>query len=192
METRGSSAIQPGKRYTLEEWRGWGDDQRWELIRGIAFSISPAPRLKHQRLVMHLATQLSVQLAGHRCEPFIAPVDVFPFPDAADDRADTVVQPDLMIVCDESKCRDEGIFGAPDWILEVLSASTAWKDQTEKKQIYEESGVVEYWIVNPDTLDLIVYLREGARFAPPVGKRLEGAVPLSVLPEVSLSFSLQR
>lgn len=187
METRRSSAIQPGGRYTLAERREWETDEQWELINGIAFAMSPAPRLKHQRLLIQLSAKVVNQLDGTQCEPFIAPVDLYPFPDAENERADTVVQPDLMIVCDPSQCREEGVFGAPAWVLEILSAATAWKDQTDKKQLYQECGVSEYWILNPDNLDLIIYRREGERFGPPVGANLAEPVNLGVLPEITLS-----
>lgn len=186
METRGTSAIHPGGRYTLAEWRQWETDERWELINGIAYAMSPAPRLIHQRLLIQLSTQLMNQLDDNICEPFIAPVDLYPFPDADNERADTVIQPDLMIVCDASKCRDEGVFGAPDWVLEILSASTAWKDQTDKKQLYQECGVTEYWILNPDNLDLIVYRRKGEHFGPPLGANLAEPIQLGVLPKITL------
>ena len=187
METRGSSAIQPGGRYTLAERREWQTEEQWELINGIAYAMSPAPRLKHQRLLGRIFARLSVQLEGQTCEPFIAPVDLYPFPNADSERADTVVQPDLMIVCDPSQCREEGVFGAPTWVLEILSAATAWKDQTDKKQLYQECGVTEYWILNPDNLDLIIYRREGERFGPPAGANLAEPVNLGVLPEITLS-----
>jgi Uma2 family endonuclease len=187
METHGSSAIKPGGRYTLNERNRWDGDDRWELIDGIAYAMSPAPLLAHQRLLIRLSAQLVHQLRTTPCEPFAAPVDLYPFPDAVDDRADTVVQPDLMIVCDRLLCREEGVFGAPDWVLEILSSSTAWKDQTVKKQIYQDCGVKEYWILNPDNLDLIIYRRDRDRFAPPVGARLSGKVELEVLPGIFLS-----
>lgn len=187
METRGTGAIKPGGRYTLRDWQQWDTDERWELINGVSYAMSPAPRLTHQRLLGKVFTQLSNQLDGTPCEPFIAPVDLYPFPDAIDERADTVLQPDLMIVCDPAKCREEGVFGAPDWVLEILSAGTAWKDQTEKKRVYQECGVAEYWTLNPDTRDLIIYCREGDGFGPPVGARLRGPVALRVLPEVLVS-----
>lgn len=187
METRGTAAIKPGERYTLGDRQQWDTDERWELIRGIAYAMSPAPRLVHQRLLGMVFTQLFNQLKGTPCEPFIAPVDLFPFPEADDERADTVLQPDLMIVCDAAKCREEGVFGAPDWVLEILSSGTAWKDQTEKKRVYEECGVTEYWILNPDTLDLIIYHHEGDTFGPPVGARLGEPRELRILPGVLLS-----
>ncbi|TVQ28427.1 MAG: Uma2 family endonuclease [Spirochaetaceae bacterium] len=187
METHESSVVEPGGRYTIAERLQWETDEQWELINGIAYAMSPAPRLIHQRLLGKLFTQLSNQLNGKPCEPFIAPVDLYPFPDAEDERADTVVQPDLMIVCDPSQCREEGVFGAPDWILEILSASTAWKDQTEKKLVYQQCGVREYWILNPDNLDLIIYRRDGERFGPPSGANLANPTALGVLPGITLS-----
>ena len=186
METNGTSALKPGGRYTLEDYRSWSEDERWELIYGIAYSMSPAPRLKHQRLLGGIFNQLANQLKGKPCEPFIAPVDLYPFPDGSDEEKETVVQPDLMIVCDPAKCREEGIFGAPDWILEVLSPSTAYKDQTEKKNLYQKCGVAEYWTLNPETLDLMIYRLEGELFGPPRGTRLDRLVELSVLPGLRL------
>jgi Uma2 family endonuclease len=186
MDSNGTSALKPGGRYTLEDYRSWPEEERWELIYGIAWSMSPAPRLKHQRLLGAIFNQLANQLKDKPCEPFIAPVDLYPFPEGEGEEKDTVVQPDLMIVCDPAKCREEGIFGAPDWILEVLSPSTAYKDQTEKKKLYQKCGVPEYWTLNPETLDLMIYRLEGSTYGAPLGTRLDRAVELSVLPGIFL------
>lgn len=183
-----TSAVKPGGRYTLEDYRTWSEEERWELIYGIAYSMSPAPRLKHQRLLGIMFNQPANQLQGQPCEPFIAPVDLYPFPEGTDEERDTVVQPDLMIVCDPAMCRDEGIFGAPAWILEVLSPSTAYKDQTEKKSLYQACGVAEYWTLNPETLDLMIYRMEGATYSAPHGTRIDGTVELSVLPGIVLQI----
>jgi Uma2 family endonuclease len=94
-----------------------------------------------------------------------------------------------MIVCDPAKCREEGIFGPPDWILEILSPSTAYKDQTEKKHLYQKCGVAEYWTLNPETLDLVIYRLEGRHYTPPLGTRLDRTVELSVLPGIRLGES---
>lgn len=186
MESPGTSALKPGGRYTLEDYRGWPEEERWELIYGIAYSMSPAPRLNHQRLLGAIFNQLGNQLKGQPCEPFIAPVDLYPFPEGAGEEKDTVVQPDLMIVCDPAKCREEGIFGAPDWILEVLSPSTAYKDLTEKKNLYQKCGVAEYWTLNPETLDLMIHRLEGVTYGPPTGTSLDRPIELAVLPGVFL------
>ena len=181
MDTTGNNALKPDENFTLEDWKAWPEGERWELIHGEAFAMSPAPRLKHQRLLLKLSTQLASRLKGKSCEPFISPVDVF--------LAENVVQPDLMIVCDPEKCRDEGIFGPPDWILEILSPSTSYKDQTQKRNLYEQFGVKEYWILNPDTLDLIIYYLEGDKFSNPVGFRLDKPVAVKLFPGIELTLA---
>lgn len=186
METEGSGAVKPGVRYTIAERNAWETDEQWELINGIAWAMSPAPRVVHQRLLGRIYSQLAAQLEGSGCEAFIAPVDVYLFPDADDVRADTVVQPDLMVVGDPSICRDDGIYGAPDWVLEISSPTTAWKDQTTKRDLYQDCGVKEYWILNPDNLDLIIYRLDATGFAAPAGARLTAPTPIGVLPGVSL------
>jgi len=197
METRGPSALKEGKKYTLEDWRSWPEEERWELIHGTAFDMSPAPRLRHQRILGKLFTQFAAQLEGKSCEPFIAPVDLFLTTDGTDpaalpeDEANTVVQPDMMIVCSPEKCRENGIFGPPDWILEILSPSTSYKDQTEKKNLYEKAGVREYWVLNPDTLDLIMYKLEKATYGVPLGARLDSPTALGIFPEVVLFIPIR-
>ena len=186
MESAGTSALKRGGHYTLEDYRNWPAEERWELIYGIAYSMSPAPFLKHQRLLGSIFNQRGNQLNDKPFEPFIAPVDVYPFPDSKDEEINTVVQPDLMIVCDAAKCREVGIFGAPDWVLEVLSPSTAFKDQTEKKDLYQRCGVREYWTLNPENLDLIMHRLNGSTYNPPIGTRLDAPVEISILPGVFL------
>lgn len=194
MKTEGNNAIKHDGSFTVRDWKSWPEGERWELIGGEAYAMSPAPRLKHQRLLLDLAGQLTDALRGKPCEPFISPFDVYlgGEPGESDDDIDSVVQPDLMIVCDPGKCREEGIFGAPDWILEVLSPSTTWKDQTEKRGLYERFGVREYWILNPDTLDLAIYRLEGGAFQPPVGATLKNPREIGIFPGLVLSADRVR
>jgi len=124
--------------------------------------MSPAPRRGHQKLVGALFVQLDAFFADKPCEPYIAPIDVFlPKGDESLADIDRVVQPDLLVVCDPAKLIDEGIRGAPDFIIEILSPGTALYDQTEKRILYEAVGVQEYWIVNPETLEAFIYRRGG-------------------------------
>jgi Uma2 family endonuclease len=163
----GTSALKAGEKFTLDQWRTWPEGERWELIGGIAYAMSPAPRVPHQRLLGKLYTAIASFFNGKPCEPFIAPVDVF-LPDGVEDDVDTVVQPDLFVVCDPSKVQDDGVHGAPDFIVEIVSESTAFKDMSDKKELYERAGVREYWIVNPRTLSIFRYELAGDRFAPAV------------------------
>ncbi|GHS96519.1 hypothetical protein AGMMS50276_15020 [Synergistales bacterium] len=149
--------------YTYGDYKTWDDDLRYELIDGEAFLMSPAPTTRHQRLLSDLHRQIANYFHGKECEVFFAPVDVFlPNGDEEDDDdIDTIVQPDIVIVCDESKVREKGIFGAPDVVFEVLSPSTKSRDKDEKLRLYERAGVKEYFIVDPQENIVTAYRRGG-------------------------------
>ena len=130
---------------TLEDWKSW--EGRWELINGVAYDMTPAPTILHQDLVGSLYLQIRGTLdrdkpRGGGCRVFLAPVDVYLPPE-------TVVEPDLLVVCDPAKIHPHGIVGAPDLVVEILSPSTASKDLTRKWWLYEGAGVQEYLIVDP-------------------------------------------
>lgn len=179
----GNNALTQAVRYTVADYLSWDDGQRWELISGEAFAMSPAPRRPHQKLVGSLHGELFQFLSGKPCEPYISPIDVFlpPLADRGDDVEDTVVQPDVLVVCDPTKLADEGIRGAPDFIAEVLSDSTANKDLTRKRDLYEAHGVREYWIVSPENGSVLAYTLQDRRFLPVREFRAEESVPSSVL-----------
>ncbi|WP_365305251.1 Uma2 family endonuclease [uncultured Thiodictyon sp.] len=131
-------------RFTYGDYRRWPDDERWELIDGEAYNMCPAPTRIHQELVLEIAAQVHAFLRGGPCKVYVAPFDVrLPKADEADERVDTVVQPDIAVICDPGKLDDAGCRGAPDWIVEVLSPCTAAKDQREKRDAYERVGVRE-------------------------------------------------
>jgi Uma2 family endonuclease len=164
-ETDGTSALKAGEKFTLDQWRTWPEGERWELIGGIAYAMSPAPRVPHQGLVGSLFFEIFAFLQKKKCRPFVAPVDVF-LPRGDPESSDTVVQPDVFVVCDPDKIQDDGIHGAPDFVVEVLSDSSAYKDMTAKKQLYERSGVREYWIVNPESGSVFPYVLSEGRYGP--------------------------
>ncbi|AEJ20015.1 Uma2 family endonuclease [Gracilinema caldarium] len=164
-EIEGTSALKQGERFTIAQRNAWPGDERWELIGGVAYNMSPALRVPHQRLTLQFAASLFNFLEGKPCQPFISPVDVY-LPDASAENEETVVQPDVFVVCDSEKIKDDGIHGAPDFIVEVLSDSTAYKDLTIKKQAYERSGVREYWIINPDTGSIFISLLDQGHYLP--------------------------
>lgn len=133
--------------YTLEDWQTW--EGRWELIHGVAYAMTPAPSTHHQSLSSDLHGRIWATLKdakrrhGGDCQLFAAPTDVYLFPD-------TVVQPDLLVVCDPAKTSPRGIEGAPDLVVEILSPSSVGKDMTTKRWLYESAKVPEYLIVYPD------------------------------------------
>jgi len=163
--TEGTAALKPGERFTLEQWRNWPEGERWELIGGVAYSMCAAPKVPHQRLAGSMYVELYTFLKGKPCEALLSPVDVY-LPGAVEDSTDTVVEPDVIVVCDPSKVQDDGVHGAPDLVIEVGSESTLYKDMTRKKALYERSGVREYWIVNPDSGSVLRYVLVDGRYSP--------------------------
>jgi Uma2 family endonuclease len=183
-KTEGPLALKQGERFTLDQWRSWPQDERWELIDGIAYAMSPAPRIPHQNHAGDLYRKLGNFLEGKPCQPFIAPADVY-LPDDSEDGADTVVQPDVLVVCDEGKVQDDGIHGAPDFVAEVLSESTAYKDWNIKKALYERSGVREYWLVSTETGSVFRYVLNDGRYGPVTEILHGGSVESTALPGFS-------
>ena len=140
------SMLEVYKEYTYSDYLDWGDGNRYELIDGIVYMMS-APNIWHQRMVRGLIAKLDNILGNGPCETLVSPVDVRLFP-KSDDSDDVVVQPDVIVVCDESKLSDDmACRGAPDVVFEVMSDSTALYDLNVKKTLYEKAGVKEYWII---------------------------------------------
>ncbi len=150
------------KRYTYADYLTWLDDKRRELINGFVHLMTPAPARKHQQISRQILYFLWVHLSNKEpCQVFNAPFDVrLPKSNSAkaNDKIYTVVQPDICVVCDPAKLDDRGCLGAPDLIVEILSPSTSKKDLVDKFKIYEESGVKEYWTVNPNDENISVFV----------------------------------
>lgn len=145
------SSLDPNKSYTYANYLTWRFQERIELIKGKLFKMSPAPARKHQAAISDLFRQISNFLYKKKCKVYTAPFDVR-FPNGkGDDQTFTVVQPDICIICDPVKLDDRGCIGAPDLIIEILSQSTAEKDAKIKFQLYQEQGVQEYWLVEPNS-----------------------------------------
>ena len=146
------STLDANKIYSYADYLTWQVRERLELIKGRLFKMSPAPMRYHQELSGALFGEFRAYLKGKSCKVFHAPFDLR-LPKSKDDQRDdqiyTVVQPDIVVVCDRSKLDRRGCLGAPDLIIEILSPATAAKDVKEKFALYEESGVREYWIVHP-------------------------------------------
>ena len=182
-------ALRTEMHYTYADYLQWPDDTRYELIDGEAFRMAPTPLIEHQEIAGEVYCQLANQLDGQPCRPYIAPVDVrLPRKDEADAAIDTVVQPDVLVVCDPHKIDRRGVRGAPDWVLEVLSPSTAAHDQIAKRRTYERAGVREYWLVHPGDRTLTVYVLENGQYGRPEIYELKDATPIGVLPGVSIAW----
>lgn len=173
------------------DYRTWSDAERCELIDGVVYLMSPSPTRQHQAMVRSLLTQLSLGLQGNPCHAYGAPLDVrFPeSPDVPDDDVGTVLQPDILVVCDETKLDDRGCRGAPDFIVEVISPASAAQDRIRKFRVYERSGVREYWLVQPaEHLVTVHVLEASGRYGRGSVHEGTGSLPVSVLPGVSIDL----
>lgn len=133
--------------------------------------------------------QIRLGLEGKCFRAYVAPLDVrLPKYGEADDQIDTVVQPDVLVVCDLEKLDERGMRGAPDWIAEVLSPSTAGHDQIVKLPIYEQRGVRELWLIHPIDRTLTLHRLEGGRYGLPITLELKGRTAISALPGVSIDW----
>ena len=143
------SQLDPNGTYTYADYLKWQIDERVELINDKLYRMSPTPKRAHQLAVSHLLVDISVYFGGQQCEVYTAPFDVrSPVRnERKSDQLHTVVQPNICVVCDPSKLDESGCLGAPDWIIEITSPRTGKNDFNEKFNLYEESGVNEYWIV---------------------------------------------
>jgi Uma2 family endonuclease len=146
------------KKYTYRDYLKWPDDLRCEIINGEIYDMTPAPGRQHQKISMKITGQFWDYLRDKTCEIYAAPFDVrLPEGKEKDDNIQTVVQPDIVIICDKKKLDDKGCIGAPDLIVEIISPSTASKDLKIKLQLYEKHGVKEYWLVHPEEKTVMVF-----------------------------------
>ncbi len=181
--------LQDVQRYTYQDYRNWPSDVRYELIAGEPYLMSPAPDLAHQDVAGEVFRQIANCLSAKPCRPFIAPVDVrLPKNNEDDELIDTVVQPDVLVVCDKNKLDKHGIRGAPDWILEVLSPSTASHDQIKKQKLYEQQGVQEYWLIHPTDRLLTIYKLNNAEYGKATIFELKGSTDIETLPGVTIHW----
>lgn len=181
---------QQDSRFTYADYLDWPETERWELFDGIAYAMA-APQRIHQEIVFELGRQVGNYLQGKPCRGYVAPFDVrLPKANEADDKVDTIVQPDLSIICERSKLDDKGCRGAPDWIIEVLSPATAFNDMSVKLDLYQKHGVKEYWIVHPADRWIMVYtLQEDGQYGKPDIFSMEAPTSVTLFPDLSLDWA---
>lgn len=142
--------IKGDRSYTYADYLSWSAEERWELIHGTPYAMSPAPDRQHQEISRNLLIVFGNYLKNKKCQVYAAPFDVrLPQANETEKTTSTVIQPDITIVCSPDKLDRKGCKGAPDLIVEILSPSTASHDVIRKRKLYEANGVLEYWIVDP-------------------------------------------
>ena len=155
----GLAARKETQTFTYGDYLKWDDGERWELIDGEAYNMSPAPQRLHQKILGELYLQLGTQLKGKTCEVYLPPFDVrLPLGDEKEADIINVVQPDISVICDPKKLDKKGCIGAPDFIIEILSPGNPRRDKMEKFNLYEMAGVKEYWLVSPEGQMVEVFL----------------------------------
>ncbi|MDR0447682.1 MAG: Uma2 family endonuclease [Treponema sp.] len=143
--------------FTYADYKKWELDvgERYELINGEAFAMS-GPNTRHQEILMELSSQLHTFFRNRPCKVLPSPYDVRLYYEE-DESDDTVVQPDIIVVCEEKKLGPEGCRGAPDLAVEILSPSNTAIEMERKLKLYQQAGVKEYWVVDPENNGLMVY-----------------------------------
>ena len=174
--------MQPDKRYTYADYASWDTDERYELIDGVPYLMAPPLRV-HQAISSELHGQLWDFLRDKPCKVYAAPIGVRLNANSEDN---TVVEPDIVVVCDPSKLDDKGIVGAPDLVIEITSPSSGRHDRLLKFDRYLRAGVREYWIVDPDTKTVSVNVLKNGEY---VHRAYGDTIPVHVLDGCEISLS---
>ncbi len=154
-------------KYSYADYLTWTMDEMVELIKGKVFKMNAAPKRVHQKVSGIVFNRIFNFLEGKSCEVYEAPFDVrLPIKSKKNEDVFTVVQPDICVICDKTKLDDAGCIGAPDLIVEILSKGNNKKELKNKYEVYEESGVHEYWIIQPDEQTLLIYTLAEGKYVP--------------------------
>jgi len=161
---RTSAKKKVSENFTWADYLQWPEERRCEIIDGQIYDMTPAPGTAHQEVSANLMYEFCGFFKNKPCKVFAAPFDVR-LAEKKENRnsCSNVVQPDISIICDQKKIDEKGCAGAPDLVVEILSASTASKDQVKKRRLYERHGVKEYWLIHPIERYAHIYaLKDGA------------------------------
>lgn len=146
------------KLYSYKDYLNFPKEERWEIIEGVLYNMTPAPSKIHQEVLLALASIFYNHLKCSDCKVYVAPFDVRLLDESTNDEdIKTVVQPDIVVVCDQKKLDDAGCIGSPDIVVEIVSPSTASKDYIKKLELYEKHKIKEYWIVHPVDRVVMIY-----------------------------------
>lgn len=168
---------------TLKEYEALPDDKRVEVFEGIVYDMASPSRI-HQALITDLITifHTYIQKKKGDCEVFPAPFDVILSKEPL-----TIVQPDIMIVCDKDKLDEQWCNGAPDFIIEIVSPNNSSDDYIKKAYYYENYGVREYWIVDPKRKTVTVHYFEGNEVS--IQLPFESAIKVNIYDDLYINFA---
>ncbi len=178
-------AYKENKKYTYEDLEKIEDNNRYEIYDG-QLILMGAPSAKHQTVLGELFGQFRDFFKDKKCMPFIAPLDVRL--DGKGKKSENVVQPDLMVVCDKNKIKEQ-IEGAPDFVLEILSKSNRYHDLIYKMNLYQKFGVKEYWIVDIENgIILVNKLSKGNLYNFPKTYKIKEKIKSSIFKDLEISL----
>jgi Uma2 family endonuclease len=180
-----NTALQQNQHYTYADYKAWdlAQGECYELIYGEAYAMA-APDMRHQSMLMELGRQFANYLLGKSCKVYPAPFDVRLFY-AEDESDDTVVQPDITVICDANKRGKEGCRGAPDFVAEILSPSNSAIEMQRKFELYREAGVREYWVLDPEHKTAHAYCFKDGTIFPRTYRSGESA-PVAVFDDLAI------
>ena len=184
------SDLDLNKSYTYADYLMWKFNERVELIKGKIFTMSPAPNTAHMRISQRLNFILFNHFSNNPCQAFAAPFDVVLSKTKDDKKIKTVIQPDLGVICDLSKIDETKCNGAPDLVIEILSPGNSKKEMKIKYELYEENGVKEYWVLDPEHESVSVFILTKSKFVPQKPLTTEDTLKSAVFP--SLEFSVDE
>ena len=154
------------KGYSYADYLKWDFEEIVELIKGKIFAKAAAPNRRHQEVSTILTSKLWLFLKDHSCKVYSAPFDVRFSKDSDFAKTDSVVQPDISVICDLTKLDDKGCLGAPDLIVEILSPGNSRVELQNKYELYQEYGVREYWVIHPSECTILIYTLIEGKFQP--------------------------
>ncbi len=174
-------------KFTYKDYCTWYDE-RWELINGQAFKMTPAPSRCHQDALRELFLKIGNFLKGKPCVIYSSPFDVRLYDTKwqSDESIITVVQPDIVIICDKSKLDEKGCRGAPDLVIEITSPESIIRDEKIKLSLYEKHAVKEYWIVNPTDKTISVYTINKKHYDKPLVYKNKDTVKSEILKGIKI------
>jgi Uma2 family endonuclease len=178
------------RRHTYGDYLTWPEGERWEIIDGAPY-MQATPTWQHQAILIELARQFSNYLIDKPCRVFPAPFDLCipEFDESDEEISNLIAQPDLVVVCNESKLRKTGYFGVPALVVEIVSPATTRRDRVIKFNKYEKSGVKEYWIVEPEGKFVNVFtLQENNRYGRPETYTDEDQLKVTVFPDLEIDL----
>ncbi|MBU0700542.1 Uma2 family endonuclease [bacterium] len=187
----GFPAKKKEERFTYGDYLQWPDEERWELIDGEAYDMSPAPLRKHQEISGNIFADFHNYLRDKHCRVYAAPFDVrLPESDkdVSDEEIVTVVQPDIVVVCDGNKLDDKGCKCAPDIVIEILSPHTAKKDVVTKHHLYERHKVNQYWVLDPETKEVVVFKLKNDRYGEPEKYKKEDTIKVDIFEDLEIDL----